>query len=148
MWRRGRVQETSPGEPQWPIDVLWIPPLPRPLYVGTLMFPIEMCDLPLAGSHFWCPICDLPAPPPPPPPDMAVLPSMREGPFELASLLLSTWELGTLPLSYWSLLSSWVPLSPHYSLSSMAVASGSWATCCLPDKLPLFGSNLAVLPSP
>ncbi len=30
MWRRGGVQEPIPGEPQWPIDVLWIPPLPRP----------------------------------------------------------------------------------------------------------------------
>ncbi len=30
MWRRGGVQEPSPGEPQWPIDVLWIPPRPRP----------------------------------------------------------------------------------------------------------------------
>ncbi len=30
MWRRGGVQETIPEEPQWPVDVLWIPPLPRP----------------------------------------------------------------------------------------------------------------------
>ncbi len=30
MWRWGGVQELTPEEPQWPIDVLWIPPLPRP----------------------------------------------------------------------------------------------------------------------
>ncbi len=30
MWRRGGVQEPIPGEPQWPIYVLWIPPRPRP----------------------------------------------------------------------------------------------------------------------
>ncbi len=52
MWRRGGVQEPSPGEPRWPIDVLWIPPLPRPLWKTDQWDRIQTSEV----ESQWCPV--------------------------------------------------------------------------------------------
>ncbi len=53
MWRRGGVQEPIPGEPQWPIYVLWIPPLPRPPLKDR---PVSIGFKPAKWNTQWCPV--------------------------------------------------------------------------------------------
>ncbi len=52
MWRRGGVQKPIPGEPQWPIDVLWIPPLPRPPWKTDQWDRIQTSKV----ESQWCPV--------------------------------------------------------------------------------------------
>ncbi len=51
MWRRGGVQEPIPEEPQWPVDVLWIPPLPRPPWRTYWWDRIQTSEV----ESQWCP---------------------------------------------------------------------------------------------
>ncbi len=53
MWRRGGVKEPIPGEPQWPIDVLWIPPLPRPPWKTNQRSGIPVMRGWTGGSDDW-----------------------------------------------------------------------------------------------
>ncbi len=48
--RRG--PRTDPGEPQWPIDVLWIPPLPRPPWKTDQWDRIQTSKV----ESQWCPV--------------------------------------------------------------------------------------------
>ncbi len=52
MWRRGGVQEPIHGEPQWPIDVLWIPSLPRPPWKTDQWDRIQTSEV----ESQWCPV--------------------------------------------------------------------------------------------
>ncbi len=52
MWRKGGVQEPIPGEPQWPIYVLWIPPLPRPPRKTDQWDRIQTSEV----ESQWCPV--------------------------------------------------------------------------------------------
>ncbi len=51
MWRRGGVQEPIPEEPQWPVDVLWIPPHPRPPWRTYRWDRIQTSEV----ESQWCP---------------------------------------------------------------------------------------------
>ncbi len=53
LWRRGGVQELIPEEPQWPIDVLWIPPLPRPPWRTCQWDRIQTSEV----ESQWCSVC-------------------------------------------------------------------------------------------
>ncbi len=46
-----RVQEPIPEEPQWPVDVLWIPPLPRPPWKTYRWDRIQTSEV----ESQWCP---------------------------------------------------------------------------------------------
>ncbi len=52
MWRRGGVQEPIPEELQWPVDVLWIPPLPRPPRKTDQWDRIQTSEV----ESQWCPV--------------------------------------------------------------------------------------------
>ncbi len=52
MWRRGGVQELTPEEPQWPVDVFWIPPLPRPPRKTYQWDRIQTSEV----ESLWCPV--------------------------------------------------------------------------------------------
>ncbi len=52
MWRRGGVQEPSPGEPRWPVYLLWIPPLPRLPWKTDQWDRIRTCEV----ESQWCPV--------------------------------------------------------------------------------------------
>ncbi len=51
-WRAG-VQEPIPEEPQWPLDVLWISPLPRPPWKTDQWDRIQTSKV---ESAQWCPV--------------------------------------------------------------------------------------------
>ncbi len=52
MWRRGGVQELTFEEPQWPVDVLWIPHLPRPPRKTYQWDRIQTSEV----ESQWCPV--------------------------------------------------------------------------------------------